>query len=63
MQRQTWERPRILATHALPDALGDCVDGATEIVGLGCVDGSVTGPGTGAGPHTCNTGNRPATPE
>jgi len=56
-ERLQWARPQIIAASCLPDALGDCVGGSTEITGPqgGCFNGQNTG-GSTFGDHYCSTG-------
>lgn len=50
--KQTWERPKILATSKLPDVLGDCTGGLTELA-TSCENGG----NTGTAGHTCQVGD------
>jgi hypothetical protein len=60
MTKQTWERPVVLIAGALPDALGDCVVGESELA-TGCADGDVTTVATNPiGNHNCNNGGTAA---
>jgi hypothetical protein len=60
MTKQRWERPEVLVAGVLPDALGDCTGGQTEIA-TGCADGDVTTVATvPLGNHYCNNGGTAA---
>jgi len=60
MTKQRWERPTVLMAGALPDALGDCTGGQTQITS-GCQNGDVTTVATvPLGNHRCNSGGTAA---
>jgi hypothetical protein len=58
IRRLEWERPKIIVASCLPEALGDCVGGSTQVTGTGggCFNGNNTG-GSTAGGHVCQNGN------